>query len=243
MSGRGLYFIVRVGTCLSYRYQLLTLWSGYISRYAKLYSFFKLPRIAYAMFRFSEVTLSVEHMVYFASRLRLINMMRIFYQWTPPVRSKSRRWKRKFWNSDPALLCHTLFTFDQFVGFWQTFMVMYMSHLTYKGFFKKVGTGGSLLHWFRRTNMYWEYPYMWCFFSSNMAVHYELMNYLLKIKLTSWRRTWFMMDRDTYRILNFPIQLFSLPRLWQPDPAKFVLFLRRAEADTVIGRGLSSVFN
>ena len=228
MVGRSIFFITRVGSVVSYTYQLGTICPGYLSRYPKIYSFFKIPRIFYAMFRFSEVTLAIEHMIYFASRLRLVNFSRIFYSWTPPIRSKSRRWKRKFWTSEPQLLCHTLFTKEQFVGFWQTFMVMYMSHLTYKGFFKKTGTGGSLLHWFKRSNMYWEYPYMWCFFSSNMAVHYELMNFLLKVRLTCWRRHSLMIDRDMYRMLNFPIQLYSLPRLWQPDPAKFIMVLRRS---------------
>ncbi len=221
------FFDASIGPRLPYNYQVGTLGSGYCARYTVIYSFFKIPRIASVLFRFSEVTLAIEHMIYFVGRLRLINFPHIVYSWTLPIRSKSRRWKRKFWNSDPSLLCHARFTSNQFFSFWQTFMVMYMSHLTYKGFFKKVGTGTSLLHWFKKTNMYWEYPYMWCFFSSNMAIHYELMNYLLKIQLTTWRRALFMMDRDMYRILNFPIQLFNLPRLWQPDPAKFVLLLRR----------------
>jgi len=223
---RAAFYLAALGARFPYEYQLFTSGPGYVSRYERIYSFFKIPRVSYVLFRFSEVTLSIEHMIYFSSRLRLINFSRIFFNWSASIRSKSRRWKRKFWDNTPRLQCYTLFNSGQFTGFWQTFMVMYMSHLTYKGFFKKTGTGWSLLHWFRRTNMYWEYPYMWSFFSSNMAVHYELMNYLLKIRLSCWFRWSFMMDRDMFRLLNFPILLYSLPRLWQPDPAKFVSILR-----------------
>lgn len=214
---------------LSYEYQIKTLLNGYLTRYLKIWSFFRIPRLQFAFLRFSEVTTAIEHMIYFSSRLRLLSFSRVFFYWNAPIRSKSRRWKRKFWTSDPVLRCHAMFTPDQFFNFWQTFMVMYMSHLTYKGFFKKTGTGTSLLHWFKRINMYWEYPTLWSFFSSNLAVHYELMNVLLKIQLTTKNRRYLMMDRDFFRMLNFPIILYSLPRLWQPDPAKFVVILRNNE--------------
>lgn len=225
---KSLTYRVMIPSYLSYEYQTRTLANGYITRYARIWSFFKVPRLQLAFFRFSEVTTAIEHMIYFASRLRLLSFSRLFFYWSAPVRSKSRRWKRKFWTSEPNLRCHALLTPEQFVNFWQTFMVMYMSHLTYKGFFKKTGTGSALLHWFKRTNMYWEYPVLWSFFSSNLAVHYELMNILLKIQLTTKNRHYLMMDRDFFRMLNFPITLYSLPRLWQPDPAKFTIILRRA---------------
>lgn len=228
LKRRNAFFTKAFGVLLSYDYQLLTACPCYISRYERIYSFFKIPRVSYVFVRFSEVTLAIEHMIYFSSRVRLVNISHLLFSWSAPLRSKSRRWKRKFWDNTPRLQCHSLLNPGHFTGFWQTFMVMYMSHLTYKGFFKKTGTGHALLHWFRRTNMYWEYPYMWSFFSSNMAVHYELMNYLLKIQLTCWFRWSFMMDRDLFRLLNFPITLYSLPRLWQPDPAKFVSILRVA---------------
>lgn len=181
------------------------------------------------MFRFSGVTLSIEHMIYFASRLRLVNFQRIFYVWTQPFRAKSRRWKRKFAITAPDLLCYTLLTPFQFFSFWQSFLMIYMSHHLQEGFFKSTGATKSLVHWFKKASMYWEYPAMWCFFSTNLPVHYELMNYFFKITVTRWQRHTFMQDRDLYRFLNFPVRLFELPRMWQEDPLKFVLYLRRTE--------------
>lgn len=199
-----------------------------ISRYWKLTSFFRLARINQARLRFSSVTLSKEHMIYFACRLRFVNLQRIFYGWTAPMRSKSRRWKRKFWVEDPNLTCQVLLTRSQFYNFWQTFLTMYVSHLTYKGFARRVGAGAGLLHWFVRSGMYWEYPYMWRFFNNNLPVHYELQSFFFQVYLSRFKRYSFMLDRDLYRLLNFPIHLFNLPRLWQEDPSKHVISLRRS---------------
>ena len=216
---------------IPYEYQFFTLYNCYVTRYRAVQGFFRLPRISYVTFRFCAVTLAIEHMVYFTSRLRLVNFQRVFYKWTAPLRSKSRRWKRKFGELPPDLLCFTLLSGSEFYHFWLTFLVIYMSHLFEKPVYKRTGVGSSLMHWFKRANMYWEYPYMWPFFNTNMAVHYELMNFFFKIEVSLYRRATFMQDRDMFRALNFPIQLFELPRMWQEDPTKYIVYLREGERD------------
>jgi hypothetical protein len=215
---------------LPYEYQYFTYQNGTVSRHASVINFCQMSRIRNVIFRFKDVTLSIPHMFYFSIRFRFINLHRVQFCWKPFPRTKSRRWVRKFGKSLREMFARVLLTPYQFFMFWTMFICVFMARRTFSAFKRRVGSGNYLMHWFLRHEMYWEFPAVPnVFFQTNADARLQKINFYLRIELSRQRRSSFIVDRDLFRFLNFPIQFYVVPRMWQPDPSTYVCYLRYKE--------------
>jgi hypothetical protein len=223
LKATGLPIIRRV---LPYAYQMLTYENAEMSRHITVKQYNHISRLRQVMFRYNDITASIPHMIYFSTRFRFINVSRIGFFWSKLGGPKSRRWRRKFGDLRKRMYARILLTAQQFYNFWLMFISIFMARRLYTPFKRRVGSGTSLFHWFGRFELFWEFPAVPNIFFFNAKSRSERGSFYLRIIVSRKKRPSFMIDRDMFRALNFPIFFYTVPRMWQPDPTRYVCYLR-----------------